>query len=188
MPSCTGASCLEIAPTDKDILRRHWGGDPTAFALLYDRYASGLFFLAHSLAEDSALAEDLVQESFLRLLDRNPEGLQDCVRGLLYTVVRNLACDESRKRKRLLKSYPSLLSSRKTPERPESPEALEGLSRALHALPAEQRETVVLRNYGELPFGEIGELLGVPEPTVKSRYRYALEKLAQILGDEQEDS
>jgi RNA polymerase sigma-70 factor (ECF subfamily) len=176
-----------IGATDKELLVRYQREDPLAFGLLYDRNASGLLFFAHSLLEDSALAEDLVQESFLRLLDRDPAGLQDFVRGLLYTILRNLACDEARKRKLQLKSYPSILPSGISQDRPGSPDHLEDLSRALHALPAEQRETIILKSYGEFTFIEIARILGVPEATVKSRYRYALEKLAQLLQEDQGD-
>jgi RNA polymerase sigma-70 factor (ECF subfamily) len=187
MPSCVDRDRLEIGATDKELLVRYQHDDPLAFGLLYDRYASGLFFFAHSLIEDSALAEDLVQESFLRLLDRDPAGLQDFVRGLLYTILRNLACDEARRRRLQLKSYPLILPSGISPERTGSPDHLESLSRALHALPAEQRETIILKNYGEFTFSEIARILGVPEATVKSRYRYALEKLAQLLQEDQGD-
>jgi RNA polymerase sigma-70 factor (ECF subfamily) len=150
--------------------------------VLYDRYASRLLFFAHSLVGDSALAEDLLQECFLRLLDLEPDQVRhDSMRNLLYMILRNLARDESRRRATRLKSYPLL-----APSTVAGGEAgrFEGLSLALHALPEEQREVVVLKFYGELTFAEIAELTTVPEPTVKSRYRYAVEKLAEVLRDE----
>lgn len=183
--------CLETNPpgvglTDKDILVRCGQGDATSFGVLYDRYAPGLFFFAHSFLEDAALAEDVVQEAFLRLLDLSPEGLEDSVRGLLYTILRNLARDEVRKRRTRLRSYPSLAAADADDPPPTTSEHLEALSRALHALPPEQRETVLLKAYGQLTFGEIADHLRVPEATVKSRYRYGLEKMAQLLGENQE--
>src|SRR5690606_36034406 len=57
------------------------------------------------------------------------------------------------------------------------------LQRALDALPAEQREVFILREYNGLTFREIGEVTGVPDNTVKSRMRYALESLRRTLQE-----
>jgi RNA polymerase sigma-70 factor (ECF subfamily) len=168
-------------PSDKGLLLRFRQGDRSAFGVLYDRYASSLLFFAHSQVGDAALAEDLLQDCFLRLLDLDPAELHhDSVRNLLYAILRNLARDEGRRRSTRLKSYPLL-----------APSAIAGgeagpfddLSLALCGLPPEQREVVVLKSYGELTFAEIAELSGVPEATVKSRYRYAVLKLAEVLRE-----
>jgi RNA polymerase sigma-70 factor, ECF subfamily len=173
----------DAGPSDKSLLARYRAGDGTAFGVLYDRYASRLLFFAHSEAGDAALAEDLLQECFLRLLDLDPAAIQhDCLRSLLYTILRNLARDEGRRRSSRLKSYPLLAPS--TIAAGEG-ERFDNLSLALHALPAEQREVVVLKCYGDLTFVEIAALTGVSEPTVKSRYRYAVEKLADLLREEE---
>jgi RNA polymerase sigma-70 factor, ECF subfamily len=55
------------------------------------------------------------------------------------------------------------------------------LRRALAALPADQREVLVLHVWGELTFSEVGKLLGVSSNTVASRYRYGLTKLRELL-------
>jgi RNA polymerase sigma-70 factor (ECF subfamily) len=149
--------------------------------VLYDRHAAGLLFFSHSQVGDAAFAEDLLQECFLRILDLDPGSLQqDSIRSLLYTVLRNLARDEGRRRNTRLKSYPLLAPATVVGE---EAGRFEGLSLALHALPPEQREAVVLKNYADLTFAEIAGLVGVSESTVKSRYRYAIEKLAELLGE-----
>jgi len=169
-------------PSDKGLLQRFRQGDRSAFGVLYDRYAASLLFFAHSQVGDAALAEDLLQDCFLRLLDLDPDQLQhDSMRNLLYTVLRNLARDEGRRRSTRLKSYPLLAPSTVAGEEAGK---FEGLSLALHGLPEEQREAVVLKSYGDLTFAEIAEMTGVSEATVKSRYRYAVEKLAEVLGEE----
>lgn len=167
--------------SDKGLLLRWRQGDRSAFGVLYDRYASSLLFFAHSQVGDAALAEDLLQDCFLRLLDLDPEQLlHDSVRNLLYSILRNLARDEGRRRITRLKSYPLL-----APSTVAGAEVgrFDDLSLALHALPPEQRETVVLKSYGDMTFGEIAQLIGVSEATVKSRHRYAVEKLADLLGE-----
>jgi RNA polymerase sigma-70 factor (ECF subfamily) len=57
------------------------------------------------------------------------------------------------------------------------------LQKALESLPAEQREVFLLREYSGIAFKEIAGITGVPEPTVKSRMRYALEGLRRALGE-----
>jgi RNA polymerase sigma-70 factor, ECF subfamily len=176
----------DAGPTDRALLLRHGQGDGSAFGVLYDRYAARLLFFAHSLVGDTALAEDLLQECFLRLLDLDPQQVRhESMRSLLHLILRNLARDDRRRRVTRVKSYPLL-----APSTVAGTEAgrYEDLSLALHGLPEEQREVVVLKFYGELTFPEIAELTAVPEPTVKSRYRYAVEKLADVLRDEQERS
>ena len=99
-------------PSDKGLLQRFRQGDRSAFGVLYDRYAASLLFFAHSQVGDAALAEDLLQDCFLRILDFDPHQLQhDSIRNLLYTVLRNLARDEGRRRSTRLKSYPLLAPS-----------------------------------------------------------------------------
>ncbi|HVR87840.1 MAG TPA: RNA polymerase sigma factor, partial [Planctomycetota bacterium] len=128
---------------------------------------------------------DLLQECFMRLLEQDPAGIvHDCIRNLLTTILRNLAYDEGRRRSTRLKSYPLLAPATLTEE--ESGH-FEALALALHGLPPEQREVVILKTHAECTFAEIAALIGISEPTAKSRYRYALEKLAQVLKADPEN-
>jgi RNA polymerase sigma-70 factor (ECF subfamily) len=65
----------------------------------------------------------------------------------------------------------------------EAPTLRKRLAAAVDTLPDDQREVFLMRQLGGLSFREIGESLGVPENTIKSRMRYALEKLRQQLAD-----
>jgi len=168
--------------TDRDLLCRYAGGDQGAFGELYDRHARGLLYYLHSLTGDASLAEDLLQEAFVRLVAQSPFRLKDSVRGLLYTIGRNLACDEARRAAVRLRTFPLLVPTAEADGAP--PEATELLSRALHTLPEEQREVLALKFHADLTFLQIGELTGVPESTVKSRYKYAIDKLSEILPEE----
>ena len=186
MLSSLQVNAPESGPTDRNLLIRYRQGDASAFGLLYDRHATNLLFFAHSIVGDASLAEDLLQECFLRLLEQDPAGiLHDSVRNLLTTILRNLAYDEGRRRSTRLKSYPLLAAAAPVAEEAGQ---FEELALALHRLPPEQREVVILKTYAKCTFGEIAGLIGIPEPTVKSRYRYALEKLAEELQADQEDS
>jgi RNA polymerase sigma-70 factor (ECF subfamily) len=59
----------------------------------------------------------------------------------------------------------------------------ERIGRAVDALPAEQREVFLMRNLQHMSFAEISVVVGAPENTVKSRMRYALERLQEALSD-----
>ena len=62
-------------------------------------------------------------------------------------------------------------------------EAAQRIDRAVAELPDDQREVFLMREVMEMPFAEIASAVGVSEPTVKSRMRYALEKLRAALAD-----
>jgi RNA polymerase sigma-70 factor (ECF subfamily) len=166
--------------TDAELLARHGSGDPGAFAALYRRHIRPLWLYARSLTGDPALSEDLVQEAFVRVLRMPPSEIRDSVQGLLYSAVRNLARDEARRTAVRERVHPSLAPRPGSgPDR----ELAEAVSRAIDRLPETQREVVVLKVWAGLTFAEIAAVSETPAPTVMSRYRYAIEKLAELLGD-----
>jgi RNA polymerase sigma-70 factor (ECF subfamily) len=65
-------------------------------------------------------------------------------------------------------------------------ELKERIAKAVDGLPDEQREVFLMREIANLPFKEIAEVTGVPENTVKSRMRYALERLQETLNEYEE--
>ena len=119
----------------------------------------------------------------------------------VYSIARNLCIDHLRKMS--LRRHASLdQAPGKDQERPalaervadQAPSAAadraltstdigERIVGAVEALPAEQREVFLLRQVGKIPFKEIADMTGVPENTVKSRMRYALERLQDALSE-----
>ena len=165
--------------SDKDLLLRHHVGDAGAMGVLYRRHARFLFLYAVSMTRDPSLAEDLLQQAFLKVLtlDSVPRG--DSIKGLLCASIRNLMRDGLRKADAERRHFPRLQAAR--PETAPSPEELEALSRALDQLPPDQREAVTMKCHGDFTFAEIARILDQPEPTVKSRYRYGIQKLSELL-------
>src|SRR5262245_17529626 len=163
-------------PSDGELVGRFRAGDLDALPGLYSRYSSPLYLYACSLTGDPACAEDLVQEAFMRLMATGRERLRESVRPFLYTIVRNLARDESR-RSVIERGHAPALALRAKRTDFADPASLKRLEQAvagaLEKLPAEQREAVVLKIYVGMTFDEIAEVVGVPQGTAISRYRYA---------------
>jgi RNA polymerase sigma-70 factor (ECF subfamily) len=187
--------------SDEMLMRRYQHGDAAAFAALMRRHLNGVYnFLARQVGGRTPVAEDLAQEVFLRVVERAREFKHEArFSTWLYTIARNLAIDHLRKAS--LRRHPSLdeanphtgvtLGERTVDPHPSASaermasaaEMAERIGRALASLPEEQREVFLLREVARLPFQEIAAITGAPENTVKSRMRYALERLQQGLED-----
>jgi RNA polymerase sigma-70 factor (ECF subfamily) len=181
------------------------GGDRAAFAQLVRRHQRPLFNFALRLTRDPSAAEEVVQDTFLRVV-RSAGEFEHASRFAtwLYTIARNLCVDHSRKR--VLRNHPSLDAPGGAAPGAEGPtlgdrtadpgsnversataaEIRVRVVAAVDALPDEQREVFLLREVSDLPFKEIALVVGVPENTVKSRMRYALERLQAQLSDFEE--
>jgi len=150
-------------------------------AEVYERSAPAGFRLAYLLTGDRALAEDLVQDAFLRFVGRlhhlrDPEAFDAYMRR---TIV-NLSKDTFRRRA-VERSY----LERRTAELREGHTdrdvaAYESMRTALLSLPQRPRAAIVLRYYEDLPESEIAELLRCRPATVRSLVARGLEALRQI--------
>lgn len=138
---------------------------------LFAELAGDVRRVARATAPDAASAEDVVQETFLRLAERL-DGLRDpdAIRGWLKTVARNAALDARRRSGRWAAGAPS--------EEPAAPETDDRTVEALvaswlpafvEALPEPYREAVRMADLEELPQAEIARRLGAPPSTIKSR-------------------
>ena len=177
---------------DAALLWRYRNGDAGAFGVLYERHRLGLFRFLCGLCGDSALAEEIFQETWLSLI-RSESVLREQVsfKTWLYQIARNRLIDQWRKQGRrqgLQEVFDEQLHGEASSE--PGPEQQLSLSRdqarlraALDELPGEQREVFLLRAHGDLELAEIAELTRTPAETVKSRLRYALQKLRRLLTD-----
>lgn len=177
-------------------------GDADAFEVLVTRHSRGLYnFLLRSV-HAPARAEELLQEVLLRVI-RSKDRYRRSARFTtwVYTIARNLCVDESRRarfrdhesldaplRRRRAPGSASLMSTLASEELlpdliAESPRLRERLNGAVLRLPSDQREVFLMRLMAGMSFREIGETVGAPENTVKSRMRYALDKLREELAD-----
>lgn len=158
-------------------------GDARALGLLYDRFGVRLYRVALGILRRQEDAEDAVQEVFVALV-RSRQRLHEVrdLQAYLFTALRRAAGRCAAQRARLpIVPGAGLWETPDRPGRPCDDRRLQALERAIGALPPQQREVMLLKIDGELTFAEIGQVMGISSNTAASRYRYALEKLREML-------
>jgi RNA polymerase sigma-70 factor (ECF subfamily) len=174
---------------DADLVVAIAAGKDAALATLYDRFHRQCFSFALRILAVEGDAEEAVQETFVRVW--RSAGQYDAARAgvgsWVLSITRNLCIDELRRRRRRAHE---VRESEDAPERPaadrtdlEAERAIMGeqVRAALHSLPPEQRSAIELVYFHGLTSQEVGGVLGVPSPTVRSRLRLGLLKLSGIL-------
>lgn len=145
---------------------------------LYREHGPALLAYGTNMLGDRAAAEDVLHQVFLNLLatDRLPAE----PRPYLFKAVRNRALNAMRSSARL-----SSLEVQEWLVKPQGMvEAGLEIEQVMRDLPEEQREVVVLRIWGEMTLAEVALVLEIPENTVASRYRYALNRMRALLKEE----
>lgn len=192
----------EEHPSDEELLRRFNEGDADAFELLVRRYERPLYnFILRSVRRRDR-AEEILQDVFLKVVQRSTEFKGNSkLSTWLYTIARNLCIDHSRKM--VFRRHASLDAPSRAGGDAEGPTLLEKTSSgepgadrraisndlaqritaAVEELPEEQKEVFLMRQVQGMAFKDIAEVVGVPENTVKSRMRYALERLQRALDE-----
>lgn len=180
MDSISTAQSMRVAGEDARLLALVAAGDrDEPLVELYGRYAKRVYGLGLRLLGDQALAEDLVQETFLRLWRSAPRFDPDraSVRTFLFTIARRAAVDLWRRRR----DGHEVLGQESEPLVDD--EAFEALlvsldmREGLDALSAKHREVLELHYRGDLTQQQISERLEVPLGTVKTRTYHALRAL-----------
>ena len=176
---------MQDEPTDEDLMLAYGGGDAAAFELLYSRHRGPLFrFMLHQVREHGT-AEELYQDVWQRVITARARYQPEARFGTwLFQIAHNRLTDHWRSL-RHRPAPPADANDRaerqadpQTPERQLSAfEERRRLQLALAELPADQREVVLLRLEQELTLEQIGQITGVGRETVKSRLRYAIDKL-----------
>jgi RNA polymerase sigma-70 factor (ECF subfamily) len=191
--------------SDEMLMVRYQRGDRDAFAELVGRYKVPIYNFAYRHVGLPSAAEDVTQEAFLRVVQNAAEFKHEArFSTWLYTIARNLCIDMLRKRRH--RKHPSLDQptgsgdegrtlmdgvndphhSADAERTAVSAEVLKCIATAVQELPEDQREVFLLREVANLPFKEIASVTGVGENTVKSRMRYALERLQMALSEFEE--
>ena len=178
-------------PGDAALMLAYAAGDMEAFSQLYARHRTPLYrFLLRHL-RNAALADELFQDIWQRVVTHRAEWKPDApFTGWLYRIAHNRLNDHWRAQKHRpaapgdAEERVARIADNDTPERALSEfEQRRRLQLALSELPEDQRTVLLLRLEQELTLEEIGEATGVGRETVKSRLRYAMDKLRARLNE-----
>jgi RNA polymerase sigma-70 factor (ECF subfamily) len=183
---------------DTLLMRKVAAGEQAAFAELLRRYEAPILTFCYSFTRDRGSAEDLAQETFLRVY-RNAARYEPVAKlsTWLYKIAANLCINELKKNR----LRPSLTLDEPAGADPEGTRVIERLSstsaaplneaehheaqalirRAIDHLPDDQRTTLVLVEYHHLQYQEIAEVLGVGVSAIKMRVKRARETLRETL-------
>jgi RNA polymerase sigma-70 factor, ECF subfamily len=191
---------LRVSSDDSQLMRQVQAGDVRSFDLLVERYRPALLRVASGMLGDAALAEDVVQETFLAVFAaRQTFDPAFHFRTWLWTILLNFCrrhgARKTRQPQQLIRS--SLANGERSgvPEI-ESPEtALSGLlererneevQRLLNRLPDVQADAIRLRFFAGLTYHEIAQSMGISLGGAKLRVRTGLEKLSLELRRDKE--
>jgi RNA polymerase sigma-70 factor (ECF subfamily) len=184
------------SPGDAALMAAFLRKEPDAARQLYDRFASRIYGLGLFFLRNKADAEDLVQDTFLKIWRGG--AAFDPVRGSLETWIllsaRSLAIDLLRHRSVEARKLPSQapvseVSDEAGPEEhAEVADLVKRAGEAMAHLPHRQRSVLELQYLGERSTKEVAELLGIPRGTVKSRAHTAIGKLQKVFRDGGDDA
>ncbi|MDQ6665644.1 MAG: sigma-70 family RNA polymerase sigma factor [Acidobacteriota bacterium] len=182
---------LELSDSDPGLAERLKRRDPQAMAELYDRFGRLAYSVIRSIVRDSSIAEDLVQETFLRVWNRVQafDSERGALGSWLLAVARNRAIDHIRSSSARMDRSAFELEEREHPalfvdmEKKIHDSSQAKLIRdALAKLNQNQQKVIELAYYEGLSQTEMAERMGQPLGTVKTWVRSALKSLRDELG------
>lgn len=178
---------------DQDLIHQYILGQESCLEELIRRYKSKVYTSIYLLVKDTYLAEDIFQDTFIKVINTLKAGKYNEEGKFLPWVMRiahNLVIDYFRREKRTpvvtnvdgFDIFDVLHFNEESMEdkmvREQTHKDLKGL---IHLLPSEQKEVLIMRHYGELSFKEIADITGVSINTALGRMRYALNNLRKMI-------
>jgi RNA polymerase sigma-70 factor (ECF subfamily) len=181
---------------DESLIRLISSSQTEALGELYDRYNRLVFGMARNAVSDQALAEEITQDVFMRVWNKAStyQAEQGKVVNWIVGIARNRAIDVFRHQKSRLEGNSLSLEDLPFFDPPDSlniEREIESkfkkhrVQQALFLLPKEQRDVLALAYFRGYTHEEAAIALGQPLGTVKTRIRLGMQKLRQILQDEQ---
>jgi len=176
---------------DYQLMERIQKDDMVSFNTLVNRYKNRLFNVLVKMLDSSEAAEDILQETFLRVhLHKMSFDFRFAVSTWIYTIALNLARNELRRRKRVqffdIEDFSNRLQAPE--EKVDNSSKLRAvLDKAVKKLPQKYRQAFVLRDMDQLSYEEIAQILSVPLGTVKSRVNRARNMLRNMLKPNMEE-
>ncbi|CAN5168314.1 sigma-70 family RNA polymerase sigma factor [soil metagenome] len=173
--------------TESELVGALAQGDKQAFSYLYDNYAPAMMGIIFKMVEDKELAEDILQEAFIKVW--NNFASYDASKGRLFTwmvnLVKNLTIDTLRSKgfknqKKIQGNEESVTSIRDQSGGIEKFDSM-GIRKQLANLNEDQKNIIDMAYFGGLTQDEISKQLAIPLGTVKTRTRSAILQLRKLL-------
>ena len=170
-------------PSDEELMLALRDGELAAFDALFRRHYETVRALCARITATPSVGDDLAQETFLRVLRHRATFRGDArFTTWLYRISRNL-CLEQIARQARDRRIAERWTSEATPSgKPDQSDQTEQLAAAFQKLSAEQREVLVLCRYHDLPFAEVGEILGCSAGAARVRAHRALNALREAFA------
>jgi len=188
---------IKIQVSDAALISAYIQGDDKAFETLVKRSKSKVYTTIYLIVKDRYIAEDLMQEAYIKAIDVIKSGRYNEEGKFLPWILRishNMAIDHFRKEKR----YPTIVledgskvfnsfdfAEDSIEEQQMKADQVENIREMIKKLPDEQREVLVMRHYEDLSFQEIADQTGVSINTALGRMRYALINLRKMLNKQE---
>ena len=189
---------MEFAPlNDQQLIERYLSGDDKAFETLLNRYKDKVYTAIYMFVKDKAMAEDIFQEVFIKVVDTLRKGKYNHQGKFSQWVMRiayNLCVDNFRRKKRRPTMYATeeydifdVLGSKEPNGEQQliKSQAHQKVRELVDRLPPEQREVVILRHYADMSFKEIAALTRVSINTALGRMRYALINIRKMIAEQE---
>jgi len=179
--------------SDQDLIHLYVNGDEGGLVELLRRYQSKIYTSIYLLVKDSDLAEDIFQDTFIKVINTlkakkyNEEGK---FLPWVSRIAHNLVIDHFRREKRapmvnngddfdifeVLGNYDESMEDRLVRE-----QTHKDLKTLIQKLPSEQKEVLLMRHFGDMSFKDIVDITGVSINTALGRMRYALNNLRKMM-------
>lgn len=183
--------------SDKELVSHYIEGNEACLEMLINRHKSKIFTSIYLVVRDRYLAEDLFQETFIKVIHTLKGGKYNETGKFLpwvLRIARNLAIDYFRKVKRMptvtSQDGEDVFRTMNISENNREEQIMENqrdrsIRQLINLLPDEQKEVLVLRHYGDLSFKEIAEITNVSINTALGRMRYALNNLRKLITEKE---
>jgi RNA polymerase sigma factor (sigma-70 family) len=179
--------------SDQDLIHLYVNGNEGGLVELLRRYQSKIYTSIYLLVKDSDLAEDIFQDTFIKVINTlkakkyNEEGK---FLPWVSRIAHNLVIDHFRREKRapminngddfdifeVLGNYDESMEDRLVRE-----QTHKDLKSLIQKLPSEQKEVLLMRHFGDMSFKDIADITGVSINTALGRMRYALNNLRKMM-------
>ncbi len=179
--------------SDQDLIHQYIAGQESCLEELIRRYKSKVYTSIYLLVKDTYLAEDIFQDTFIKVINTLKAGKYNEEGKFLPWVMRiahNLVIDYFRREKRTpvvtnVEGFDIFevlqFNEESTEDKMVKEQTYKDLKDLIHFLPSEQKEVLIMRHYGELSFKEIADITGVSINTALGRMRYALNNLRKMI-------